>query len=234
MAFEGDFLIIGHRGAAGLEPENTLRSFARAIELGVDAVELDLYCVDGHLIVIHDDTLERTTNGRGQVAETSFTALRALDAGHGQRIPTLQEVFDLVDGRVAVNVELKGRGTAEPLAGLLAGRGADDVLVSSFDHRELRRFHRLAAGVRTAPLFGRASSKLFDTARQLDAWSVNLSTKLATGELPAQIAALGYRCLVYTVNDPLAAEHLRRAGVHGIFTDFPDRMQRLRSAPIVE
>ena len=75
------FLIIGHRGAAGLEPENTLRSFARAIEIGVDAIELDVYCVDGRLVVIHDDTLERTTNGHGEVMQTSFDALRRLDAG---------------------------------------------------------------------------------------------------------------------------------------------------------
>jgi len=234
MAFDGEFLIIGHRGAAGLEPENTLRSFARAIELGVDAIELDLYCVDGHLIVIHDDTLERTTNGRGKLSEISFDALRALDAGQGERIPTLREVFDLVDGRVAINVELKGRGTAEPLAELLAGRGPDDVLVSSFEHSELVRFHHIAAGVRTAPLFGRASTRLFDIARDLDAWSINLSTKLAAGELPQRIAERGYRCLVYTVNDPATAKRLKAAGVDGIFTDFPDRMQTLRSAPIIE
>jgi glycerophosphoryl diester phosphodiesterase len=234
MALDGDFLIIGHRGAAGLEPENTLRSFARAVELGVDAVELDLYHVDGHLIVIHDDSLERTTNGRGAVMQTPFDVLRALDAGSGERIPTLEEVFELIAGRVSINVELKGRGTAKPLAQLLAARGVDDVLVSSFDHRELARFHRAASKIRTAPLFGRATSKMFDIAGDLDAWSINLSTKLASAALTRRIDALGYRCLVYTVNDPVTAQHLKAAGVDGIFTDFPDRMRAVRSAPIVE
>src|SRR4051794_29972802 len=106
------FLIIGHRGAAGLEPENTLRSFARAIEIGVDAIELDVYCVDDRLVVIHDDTLERTTNGRGEVMKSTFAALRQLDAGRGERIPTLEEVFAAVPERLTVNVELKGSGTA--------------------------------------------------------------------------------------------------------------------------
>src|SRR6476646_6451219 len=98
MAFADAFLIIGHRGAAGLEPENTLRSFTRALRIGVDAIELDVYCVDGKLVVIHDDTLERTTNGRGDVMAMSYDALRRLDAGSGERIPTLDEVLDLVAG----------------------------------------------------------------------------------------------------------------------------------------
>ncbi|HWB60056.1 MAG TPA: glycerophosphodiester phosphodiesterase family protein, partial [Chthoniobacteraceae bacterium] len=88
-----NFLCIGHRGAKGLEPENTLRSIRRALDLGVDGVEIDAWFVDGEVIVIHDDTLERTTNGHGLVQEQTFDYLRSLDAGKGEKIPTLREVF---------------------------------------------------------------------------------------------------------------------------------------------
>src|SRR5215468_1025511 len=123
MPADDGFMIIGHRGAAGLEPENTLRSFARAIEIGVDAIELDVYCVDDHLVVIHDDTLERTTNGRGDVMAHSFAALRRLDAGHGERIPTLDEVLAQMPAHFTVNVELKGKATAAPVARCIAEHG---------------------------------------------------------------------------------------------------------------
>ena len=222
------FLIIGHRGAAGLEPENTLRSFARALEIGVDAIELDVYYVDGHLVVIHDDTLERTTNGRGEVMATSFDALRRLDAGHGERIPTLEEVFTAMPSGFTVNVELKGKGTAEPVARSVAEHDHIEALVSSFDHPELTRFHAAAPNVRVAPLFHRESAKIFDVADALGAWSINLSEKLATAERLADIADRGYRSLVYTINDPAVAERLRDDGAGGIFTDYPDRMRRFR------
>jgi len=222
------FLIIGHRGAAGLEPENTLRSFARALEIGVDAIELDVYCVDGHLVVIHDDTLERTTNGHGDVMATSFDALRRLDAGGGERIPTLEEVFAAMPAGFTVNVELKGKGTAEPVARSIAEHAHIDALVSSFDHPELTRFHAAAPSVHVAPLFHRASAKMFDIADALGAWSINLSEKLATAERLADIADRGYRSLVYTINDPAVAERLRDDGAGGIFTDYPDRMGRFR------
>jgi len=222
------FLIIGHRGAAGLEPENTLRSFARALEIGVDAIELDVYCVDGHLVVIHDDTLERTTNGHGDVMATSFEALRRLDAGRGERVPTLEEVFATMPNGFTVNVELKGKGTAGPVARSVAEHHRIDALVSSFDHRELARFHAAAPNVRVAPLYHRASAKMFDVADALGAWSINLSEELATAERLADVADRGFRSLVYTINDPVVAERLRENGAGGIFTDYPDRMRRFR------
>jgi glycerophosphoryl diester phosphodiesterase len=228
MPVRDGFMIIGHRGAAGLEPENTLRSFARAVEIGVDAIELDVYCVEGHLVVIHDDTLERTTNGLGEVMATSFDALRRLDAGRGERIPTLDEVFAAVPSGFTVNVELKGPGTAEPVARCIADSADVDAIVSSFDHPELIRFHAVAPDVRVAPLFHRTNARMFEIADALDAWAVNLSVKLATADRLAAIAEHGYRSLVYTINDPAVAQRLRDDGAGGIFTDYPDRMSRFR------
>ena len=228
MKSAGAFLIIGHRGAAGLEPENTLRSFARALDIGVDAIELDVYCVDGQLVVIHDDTLERTTNGRGEVMATSFEALRALDAGKGERIPTLDEVLALAAGKVTVNVELKGEGTAAPVAHCIAEHPDVDVLVSSFEHDELALFRTAAPRARVAPLFHRVSDAIFEIAESLNAWSINVSVKLASADRLHAIADHGYRSLVYTVNDPAIAKRLKADSATGIFTDFPDRMQALR------
>ena len=230
MSSADTFLIIGHRGAAGLEPENTLRSFARALDIGVDAIELDVYCVDGQLVVIHDDTLERTTNGQGEVMATAFDALRRLDAGKGERIPTLEEVFALVGDRVTVNIELKGNATALPSARCIASHRDVDALVSSFDHDELALFRQAAPLAKVAPLFHRTSPRMFDVADALKAWSINLSLKLATADRLREIAGRGYRSLVYTVNDTSVAHQLKSAGAAGVFTDYPDRMQTLRSA----
>ncbi|WP_372695342.1 glycerophosphodiester phosphodiesterase, partial [Immundisolibacter sp.] len=105
-------LRIAHRGASALAPENTLAAVRRAVEFGIPWVEVDVQaCADG-LVVIHDDTLERTTDGHGPVATQPLAALRRLDAGGGERIPLPQEVLDLCRGRCAVNLELKGPDVA--------------------------------------------------------------------------------------------------------------------------
>jgi glycerophosphoryl diester phosphodiesterase len=133
----------GHRGARGHAPENTVCSVRKALELGADGVEVDVHFADGQLVVIHDDTLERTTNGQGRVAKKSFIYLRSLDAGSGERIPMLADIFNAVNRRAVINVELKGPHTAAPVAALIAeyvsrhGWSYDDFLVSSFDHARI-------------------------------------------------------------------------------------------------
>lgn len=216
--------IVGHRGAAGLEPENTMVGFARAVTLAVDAVELDVHAVDGELVVIHDDTVDRTTNGSGAVAELGLAQLRRLDAGRGQSVPLLGEVFGALPSSVGINVELKGADTAEPTAARL--RELDrPLLVSSFDHDELRRFHAACPDVPCAPLFSRWR-RVLSTAQELDAVSVNIADRIATPDRIAVIREEGFACLVYTVNDPERARTLRGFGASGVFTDFPDRVSR--------
>ena len=226
MTTASEFLIIGHRGAAGLAPENTLPSFRKALELGVDAIELDVYSIEGELLVFHDDTLDRTTNGTGEIQAQSLTSLRELDAGQGARIPLLEEVLDLVDGQVLVNIELKGPDTAEPVAARLGDWPSTRFLVSSFYHGELTRFHQLAPAVPTAPLFSKTHARMFDIAESLNAWSINLSRRITSSNLLAEIRRRGYRSLIYTVNDPEMARHLAADGASGIFTDYPDRCGR--------
>jgi glycerophosphoryl diester phosphodiesterase len=146
-------MIMGHRGAAALEPENTLRSIAKAIHIGVDAVEIDVHLTaDKKIVVIHDDTVDRTTNGSGAVSSLPFEEIRRLDAGKGERIPTLQEVIDLVRGKVRLVVELKQKGTEGPVAALIRENGLlDDAYVISFWHRLVKTAkvleHRLKTGV---------------------------------------------------------------------------------------
>jgi glycerophosphoryl diester phosphodiesterase len=218
------FAVIGHRGAAGLEPENTLRSFRRAFDLGVPAVELDVYAIEGSLVVIHDDRLERTTNGRGLVQTTPLATLRALDAGKGERIPLLEEVFAITPPGVAVNVELKGRGTAPLAAALLHSYPQVDVLISSFSAGELEAFRALDRDTKVGALFHRVAPRMLEKATALGAWSINLSNEIATRERIASVRQAGFRCFVYTINDPARARELEAAGANGIFTDRPDLM----------
>ena len=216
--------VIGHRGAAGLAPENTLASFSQAVRLGVDAVELDVHrSADGHLVVMHDERVDRTTNGKGQVAATTLAALRRLDAGGGERIPTLDEVLEAVPTRIAVNIELKGRGTAGPVARAVAGRRRP-LLVSAFDHAELARFHGLCPAIPCAPLLAQWRRGVLDTARTLGAWSMNLANRIADAATVSAVRESGCLCLVYTVNDAERAAALRTMGVAGVFSDFPDRL----------
>jgi len=215
--------IIGHRGAAGLAPENTLPSFQRALDLSVHGVELDVHWVHGKLLVIHDDTLERTTNGRGALNDHSLVALRGIDAGDGAPIPFVEEVLALVGGRALVNIELKGEQTAQPVAECLRSFPDSNILVSSFKHDELARFHKIDASTPVAPLFGRKPPNL-DLAERLDACAINVSRKIVSGEVVVAAHDRGLGVLVYTVNDPAEMTGLKTTGVDGIFTDYPDRV----------
>lgn len=224
--FHRDFLCIGHRGFPSAAPENTLRGFELAIRTGVDALELDVQWVDGGLIVIHDDEFDRTTSGTGRVDAATLEYLRGLDAGAGERIPLLEEVLELVAGRVPVNIELKGPGSAGPTVDLLRARREPvaGILLSAFDHRELQVARAAAPEYPRAALFGRLDRDPVTAAGEIEAVAVNIHRRSAKRPLVRAARAAGMATLVYTVNDPGAALALRRIGVAGIFTDCPDRM----------
>jgi len=214
-------LCIGHRGAAGHEPENTVRSVKKALELGADGIEVDVHNVEGELMVIHDDTLERTTNGRGAVAGKSVGYLRSLDAGKGERIPFLREIFDAVAGRAFINVELKGSDTALLVKNLIAQRSGR-FLVSSFDHLELGKAAH--SGIPIGVLWNRPPRGWQKVTAGLQAASVNLSLRSATPLFVERAHALGMKVYVYIVNSPADIRRLREWGVDGVFTDFPERV----------
>jgi glycerophosphoryl diester phosphodiesterase len=221
------FLSIGHRGAAGHEPENTLRSVRKAIEFGAHAVEIDVRLADGRLVVFHDSTLERTTNGRGRLARTPFIRLRELNAGKGETIPTLEEVIAAVNRRAQLHIELKSHGTARHVAETIerhvseGGWRYDDFLVSSFRHRELATL----AG-RPFPLgllFAKSPARFAPLAARIGAASIHCKIGYVTPALLDQVHARGLKVFVYTVNDPEEIARLRDLGVDGVFTDYPER-----------
>ena len=224
------FLSIGHRGARGHAPENTLLSFDTGIRLGAQMIELDVQKhPSGALVVIHDLRLERTTNGTGHVADRSFDYIRGLDAGLGQQVPTLEEVLDLVDQRVAVNVELKTPGgTGEAVAQLLReyvreGWKPEQFLVSSFHLPELEIFRQAAPEIPIGVLLCGVPLEWAADAAALSAQALNISDEFADPKLIGDAKARGMKVYVYTVNEPDDIAQMRRLGADGVFTDFPER-----------
>lgn len=222
---------IGHRGAAGYEPENTLRGFEAAVALGADMVELDVHlCASGELVVIHDETVDRTTGGSGAVAGMTLRELKALDAGKGEALPMLGEVFSALRGRVGVNIELKGEGTAEPVHGFLrrldAGWRMSDVLVTSFDWEMLGRVRELSDEVRVGPLVYEDLAQALTIASELAAYSVNpYHGKIDAGYV-AEAHGAGLRVYPWTVNEPGDIARVLGFGVDGVISDFPDRVPK--------
>ncbi len=221
-------LCIGHRGACGHEPENTLRSVRRALALGAHGIEIDVHCADGELMVIHDAKLERTTDGHGYVARKSFADLRTLDAGHGERIPTLREVFETVNRAAFINIELKGKRTAAPVTALIRefvshhGWRYEDFMVSSFNRRELRAVAdpQIPIGL----LLTRPTRLYALSARRVRATAVNPAARFVTARFVQDAHRRGLRIFAYTVNAPSEIARLRRLGVDGVFSDFPERV----------
>jgi len=148
-------LKIGHRGARAYEPENTLRSFQRAIELGVDAVELDVRKTkDNELVVIHNADVNKTTDGTGSVNELTLDEIKRLVTEKGEKVPTLAEVLDFVGKRVKILIELKEVGTEEQVLGLISQKGLmDNVIIASFHEEALKKVRELNAEVATGLIY---------------------------------------------------------------------------------
>ena len=147
-------MIIGHRGAAALEPENTLLSIERAMDIGVDAVEIDVHLSkDKELVVIHDATVDRTTNGTGPVSSYTVQEIKGLDAGKGEAIPTLQEVIDLIDRRAMLVIELKEEGTERSVVDLIIRNNLfDKSCIISFWHRLVKTVKEMDSRIKTGVL----------------------------------------------------------------------------------
>lgn len=220
-------LRIAHRGASGEVPENTLAAVGRAIERGAAWVEVDVQACAAGLVVIHDQTLERTTDGRGPVAGQTLAALRALDAGGGERIPLPHEMLALCRDRCGLNLELKGPGVASGLLVILNqaladGWRAQDLLASSFDWGQLRELHGALPRVPLGVLTEQVDVAACAIARELDAAVIGCA--LATVDAAAVTAAhqAGCRLWVFTVNATADFERMAALGVDGVFTDHAD------------
>jgi glycerophosphoryl diester phosphodiesterase len=251
-AISGPVACFAHRGARGHAPENTLLAFDLAFDLGADAVECDVRrSSDGHLVVIHDDTLNRTTNGAGSVAGKSFAELRALDAGVSRRIPqsipALEEVLELVrrrDGRI--NLEIKGHSIEEsiatavimvPVLRALPEAQRSRVLVSSFEHPAIVLLKERLPWLRLGVLFGSEwrGQDLVAPALALGAEAIHPEVGLLTEESVIAAHLAGLRVNVWTANSWARIRRLLRWRVDGIFSDLPERviiLRRLMCGPI--
>lgn len=226
-------LILGHRGAPLELPENTFGSFRRALEHGADGVELDVQrSADDVPVVIHDLTLERTTDGRGEVRAHPWSALEGVQAGPGEPLRRLHEVADWAAGAGAwLNVELKAEGTEAASLAVLERAGVlERTLVSSFLPVAVLETGRLAPGVRRGLVTEFWNPTVVSVVRDCGADTVCIERTLATPERLAEIAAMGLRVVVWTVDDPAEVGALVRAGVEAVITNDPLRAVAARDA----
>jgi len=227
-ADRSDFIIFAHRGASGYEPENTLLAIRKAIELGARWIEVDVYAVDGELVVFHDKRLERTTNGKGKIEKCSLSYLRSLDAGKGEKIPLLREVLDILGGEIGLNIELKGANSAGLTAELiddyaLQGRlNYRQIIVSSFNIQELQAFKRYCPRVRIGALTHKFLKDYAQFGEQLGAYSIHADIEEINQEFIDDTHRRRMKFFVYTVNDAEEMLHLREMKADGIFTNYPD------------
>ncbi len=221
-------LIIAHRGASGHFPENTLLSFEEAIKTGAKAIELDIHaCKTGELVVIHDDTVNRTTNKKGNIDNFSLLDLNKLNAGKNEKIPSLLEVLNLVNSRAKINIELKGKGTGKKLAAFLTDYCKahkikhSNFYISSFRHNELKTFHHLAPDFPIGILYHFYPRHFVMLAKKLKAHSINVSFSALSSTLVNKIHSHNLEVWVYTVNTIEQYDKVERLGVDAVFTNFP-------------
>ena len=218
-------LKIAHRGASGYEPENSLIAFQKAIELQADGIELDVHLsADGELVVIHDETIDRTTNGKGFV--NKLTALELKKYG----IPTLVEVLDLVNRRCFLNIELKGIGTSKPVIDLMEHYISNknwnykDFIISSFDWKMLEETHLLNPKIQIGVLTEESISAALAFAKKIKAYSIHHDYHLLTKENVALMQENGFEVYPWTVNSIEDIQKIKSFHVNGIISNFPDRI----------
>ena len=230
-------LKIAHRGASGNFPENTVCAFRAAIDAGAEMCELDVQLSrDGAIVVIHDETVERTTDGKGEVAELTLEELKRLDAGakfkggavKGERIPTLDEVFSVTSGKCGLNIELKAGGLEHQVAQIMQARNAlADSIVSSFDWEYLKNIQQLHFNIRVGLLAEEKPVDLMMNAVAMRAHSINLRWDMVTSDLCKAAHERGLKVYTWTVDADARMRALIACGVDGIMTNYPERLRKV-------
>ncbi len=219
-------LKIGHRGAAGHAPENTLAAIRKGIALGVDFAEIDIRrTADGRLVVLHDATVNRTTNGKGRIDRLRLQDVEKLDAGDGEHIPTFEEVLKMATGKTGLMVELKIRGAAQQTVESVRKAGfKNPVIYASFLHDELTHIRKADPDASLMVLFGSLSRASVSRAIKYGSSYVGLPHNKATGPRVNSFHRAGLRIFVYTANDPDDIQRVLSLGVDGVISNFPDRI----------
>jgi len=224
-------LKIGHRGAKGYAPENTFVSFQKALDMKVDGIELDVHLsADGEIIVIHDETIDRTTNGNGFVSALSLRELKAFRIDDKHQIPALNEVFDLVNQDCFINIELKSYEATEKVVSLIEkyvtkkGWKYDRFLVSSFDWNALQQVAFLNDKIPIGVLTETDLDLALAFAKFIQAKSIHPHFHLLTEENTAKMQEKGLQVFPWTINELEDIQKIKTFNVNGIITDFPNRI----------
>ena len=224
--------LVGHRGMRGSIPENTILAFESAIKSGVDMVELDVrLCKSGELVVIHDSTIDRVSDGGGYVKQLSLSELKKVSLSHNQTVSTLAEVLEFINRRCRVNIELKGKNTAQQTANIIKfyidckGWTANDFVVSSFNLYELFAFKKISPGVNTGLIFGYLPIDYVRVAREFGSTLLMMHHSLVTEKFVADARQHNVNIYAWTVNDQVDVDCLCDYGVQGIITDVPHQIK---------
>jgi glycerophosphoryl diester phosphodiesterase len=234
-------LVIAHRGASATAPENTCAAFDRALHMGARHLELDVQMSrDGELVVIHDDLVDRTTDGKGAVASLTLAELQALDAGAwfgtayaGERIPTLETVLERYRGRAHLHVEIKGKtaGLSEAAADVIRARGwAREVTMTSFQIDKLEALRAHAPELPAGWLLREIDDAAIDKARALGLAQLCPKADTVTPRLVARLRAAGFNVRAWGVATEELMRHMVEAGVDGMTVNFPDKLMAYLSA----
>ena len=214
-------LKIGHRGAKGYATENTIASFQKAIELGVDMIELDVHLSkDGIPVVIHDETIDRTTHYSGFVNQFTAEFLQSIG------VPTLRDVFDLVENRCAINIEIKVFEATKPVLEVLKNTKfpQEKIIISSFNWDVLNVCHSEGENISLGFLTELSIEEALTFAKKINAYSINPYFKLLNPENVKDIHQNGFKVFPWTVNNPDDITFVKSLKVDGIISDFPDRL----------
>jgi glycerophosphoryl diester phosphodiesterase len=228
-------LVIAHRGASAYEPENTLRAFDLAIRQGAQMIELDLHVTcDNHVVVIHDPTLNHTTNLRGCVDRLSLAEIKRADAGKGERVPTLDETLDLTLGKVGLYLEIKDRRAALPTLRIIRARQCQSqVMLASFDIELMRRLGEEVRDIELGLILGNATFNPMVRWREAFPWLalrrvkhhvLCMQVELCYGYLASRAKANGKKLYVWTADRENQFARMISIGVDGIVTNTPDRL----------
>ncbi len=227
-----EIMVIGHRGAMGHETENSLPSIQKALDLGVDMIEIDVFKIaSGEILVFHDERVDRLTNGGGKIEEYNIVDAKKLILDGNHPIPMLQEVLRLVDKQAKLNIELKGANQADRVNFIIEtyiernGWTLDQFLISSFNWDELRSFRSFNPDIAIGVLVEGDPLKAIPVAKELNAVAINPNFGQLNEEVVDSIHQAGFKVYTWTVNNPEEISRMKDYGVDGIFSDYPERIR---------
>jgi len=226
-----NILKIAHRGAKAYEPENTLQAFQKALDLNSDGIELDVHLSsDGHIIVMHDETIDKMTNGKGDINTYSLAELKSFLIAGKHQIPTLNEVFDLVDKKCFINVELKNADTSKNVVSLIEeyikekGWKYKHFIISSFDWNALTAVQKLNPNIPIGLLTEENIDTALAFAENIKAKAIHPDFQLLNKENVHQIQEKGFLVFPWTVNLKEDIQKVKSYKVNGIISDNPDKI----------